>query len=124
MAQRKDPLHPIVDKPWSYEIVGFNYQRGDSDQESFVDITLAQGEVRRHLRFLSPTHICIDGGFPAMSGGLVILDISGRSVAGVAVMVEDFESDKGSVRFYARKAIDLDESLFEPTVNAPRKDVD
>ena len=109
MTARPDPHHPIVDKPWSYEIVGLNYQRGGADQEPFIDITLERGEDRRHLRFLSPRELRIEPGFPTMTGGLVILDISGRAMNGLAVMVEDFAgATGGSVRFFAREAIDLD----------------
>lgn len=113
MPRRQEPLHPIVERPWSYEVVGLNFQRGDPDQEPFVDVTLMRGDERRHLRFLSPHDIQIQGGLPTMSGGLVILDVSGRGMEGLAVMVEDFDAAQGSIRFFAREAIDLDAPLAD-----------
>jgi hypothetical protein len=37
-----------------------------------------------------------------MTSGLVIRDIRARGLAGLAVMVDDFEASPGSVKFYAR----------------------
>lgn len=108
MARTKDVPHPVVKRSWRYEIVGFNFQQGDGTHECFVDLTLQEGQKRRHLRFLSPRDIEIRQGFPAGRGGLLILDVRARGMAGVAVMVDDFADSHGAVRFWAREVIDLD----------------
>lgn len=105
-----DVHHPIIDKPWEYQVVRFDYQRDPADPaDSFVDLTLTRGKVTRRLRFRDPRDLEIEKGFPTPTGGLVILDVNSRQLEGIGVQVTDFEASGGAFRFWARDVIDLDE---------------
>jgi hypothetical protein len=72
-----DPDHPILGRPWEYEIVGLCYHRDlESPAESYIDLTLQNGDRLRRLRFFGPRDLQIRGGFPS-SSGLCIVDVSG-----------------------------------------------
>jgi hypothetical protein len=105
-----DPTHPIVDRPWEYDVVGFNYQLSPPDcDEPYIDLTLRKGTLVRRLRFLSPRNLKIDEGFPFFSHGMVILDVSARQLDELNVWVHDFEASPGGVTFWARTVVDLDQ---------------
>ncbi len=113
---RTDPDHPIVDRPWEYDIVEFSYNaKSLNDRHHYIDLTLRRGPVDesllryfwRELRFLGPRDLRIEGDFPASSGGLRILDVRGRQLDGLGVWVVDSEQGHGSVTFWAREVIDL-----------------
>jgi hypothetical protein len=105
-----DPDHPIIERPWEYEIVGFSYHRGtDSWTDSNIDITLQKGSRCRRLRFLGPRDLEITEGFPN-SSGLCILDVSKRQLEGLGIRVADFEAFGGCPTFWAREVVDLDAS--------------
>jgi hypothetical protein len=100
VASDKD--HPILRDAWRYEIVGVNLELAPLDEsEPFLDLTVRRGQDRRTLRFFSPRSIEIEEGGP-VSGGLKIVDVSGRGLDGVGVRVDDFEATPGSLRFWAR----------------------
>jgi hypothetical protein len=99
----EDPEHPILSCAWEYEIIGIRLEREPLDgSEPFIDLRLRNGTERRLLRFWSPRELEIERGGPCMTSGLVIRDIRARGLAGLAVMVDDFEASPGSVKFYAR----------------------
>jgi hypothetical protein len=58
-----------------------------------------QSARRPHDRALQ---LEIERGGLCMTSGLVIRDIRARGLAGLGVMVDDFEGSGGAVRFYAR----------------------
>ncbi len=53
-----------------------------------------------------------------MTSGLVILDVRGRGLSGIGVMVDDFEGSHGDVRFVARTVEDVTETAGKPAVAA------
>jgi hypothetical protein len=103
-----DPDHPIIDRPWEYEIVGLCYNRSlDCSDGSFIDLTLQKGPAVRRLRFYGPQRLLIDEGFPS-SSGLQILDVSRRQMEGLKVRVANFEPSGGCPTFWAQEVVDLD----------------
>ncbi|MDH3594621.1 MAG: hypothetical protein OEU09_06730 [Rhodospirillales bacterium] len=106
---KRDPDHPIIDDPWTYDILGFNYQVDKEDPgKSFIDLTLEKEGVVRRLRFHGPTNLEIEAGFPIPTRGMAILDVRARQLEGIGVEVSDFENSTGSVTFLARAVVDLD----------------
>jgi hypothetical protein len=106
--RERDPNHPILDRAWSYEIVGLRLEKEPLDGgEPFLDLALRSGRERRVLRFWSPADLEIEKGGPTMTGGLAILDVRARGLEQIAVMVTDFEAGNGSVRFVARTVDDI-----------------
>jgi hypothetical protein len=104
-----DPDHPIIDRPFEYEIVEFCYQNDpDDSRNTYLDLTLRRGTTVRRLRFLEPQDLEIEKGFPRPTGGMCILDVRHRPLEGIQVRVADFEASWGKVTFWAREALDLD----------------
>jgi hypothetical protein len=103
-----EPNHPILDRAWTYEIVGLRLERVPLDGgEPFLDLVLRSGAERRLLRFWSPADLEIEKGGPTMTSGLAILDVRARGLEHIGVMVTDFEASTGSVRFVARTVEDI-----------------
>lgn len=97
--------HPIIEKGWEYEIIGFNFQKSlKKEFESYIDITLQKDEEIKRLRFLSPIGIKVEKDF-AMTYGFCILDVSDKFLDH-KIEVYDFENE--SIKFRARKVVDLD----------------
>lgn len=110
MSYDGDPDHPIVERPWEYEIVGLCYRRDlDSWADSYIDLTLQKGRRRRCLRFLGPQDFEVTAGFPN-SSGLCILDVSKRQLDGLRVRVANFEGHGGCPTFWAREVAELEAS--------------
>ena len=102
MHSSEDRDHPILPDAWRYEIVGLHLELAPEDEsEPFLDLALRRDGERLRLRFFSPQSIEIETGGP-VSGGLKILDVSGRQLSGLGVRVDDFEARTGSLRFWAR----------------------
>jgi hypothetical protein len=61
-----DPDHPIIERPWEYEIVSLCYHNDPGEwSASYVDMTLGRGDVIRRLRFLGPQDFAVEKGcFP------------------------------------------------------------
>ena len=98
----EDRDHPVLRDAWRYEIVGLRLELKPTDEaEPFLDLTLELEGKRRTLRFFSPQSIEIEEGGP-VSGGLKILDVSGRHLDRLRVRVDDNEASSGSLRFWAR----------------------
>lgn len=98
MGEKEDPIHPIVKRPWEYEILSFGFYRSPSGEfESFIDLTLKNSDALRHLRFYSPRELEIEKGFPARTGGFCIYEVSDRSMEGLNIRVSDFEASWGAV---------------------------
>ncbi|MGC4031626.1 MAG: hypothetical protein QM754_07825 [Tepidisphaeraceae bacterium] len=102
------PAHPIIDKPWQFEIVRFDFHRDPGDRRSsYLDLWLRRGEELRKLRFLQPRSIQIEEGFPSRTNGMAILDVSSLGWEDVAVQVTDFEASNGAVTFYAKDVVEV-----------------
>ncbi len=107
----KDPLHPIIDGPHNYDILGFYYKVDLNDpQESYIDLTLKKDSTVRRLRFYGPRDLEIEKGFPWATGGMEILDVSKRQLENINVWVNDFEASNGAVTFWAKSVFDLDKA--------------
>lgn len=110
MPSDGDPKHPIIERPWDYQILRFCYHNDPDDwRESYIDLTLGRGAVVRRLRFLAPQDLEIERGcFPQPTGGMCILDVRHRQMEEIGVRVADFEASRGAVTFWAREVVDLD----------------
>ena len=106
VAAFDDPRHRVLPDAWRYDITGFRYEQPRDGDEPFLELTLAAGADVRRLRFLSPQGIEVRSGF-SPTGGLVILDVRGRSLDGLGVRVEDRENGAGGVEFWARAVEDV-----------------
>ena len=105
----EDPDHPIVERPWEWQIAEFRYVRDlPTESNSFIELTLTRAGVIRRLRFRAPRDIQIEPGFPRPTGGIRILDIRARQWDGIGVEMADFESSHGAVTFRARDVIALE----------------
>ena len=104
-----DPDHPIIERPWEYQLTEFRYHYDPDDWgASFIDMTLEKGETVRRLRFWSPRRLRIEAGFPLATGGMEIKDVRHRQMEGLGVYVGDFEASSGAVTFWAYEVVDLD----------------
>jgi len=104
-----DPDHPIIERPYEYDILLFCYHIDpENDRNSYLDLTLRRGPTVRRLRFLAPQDLEIEKGFPQPTRGMRILNVRRRQLDGLGVMVEDFEASSGRVTFWAREVRDLD----------------
>jgi hypothetical protein len=109
MSIEREPYHPIIDRPWQYEIAEFRYHVDPNDwSASFIDLHLRRGSVIRRLRFFAPQNLKIEPGFPLATGGMCIIDIRERQWDRVGIEVADFEGSSGSITFFARNVLDLD----------------
>ncbi len=101
------PDHPILKDAWRHEVVGVHYD-GLAD-EPYLDLVLrhADSKMLRRLRFFSPQQVRISG-FPNMTWGLAISDVSSRGMEGIGVEVYDFESSGPSAaELYARDVVEV-----------------
>lgn len=109
MSYDGDPDHPIIERPFEYEIVVFCYHHDpDDSRNSYLDMALQRGTTVRRLRFLQPQDLEIEKGFPRPTRGMCILDVRHRHMDGMNVRVADFEASWGKVTFWAREVLDLD----------------
>lgn len=108
MYEEESLDHSIVDRPWEYEIRFFAYRFDPTSWlDSYIDLTLVRGETIRRLRFSAPQEMEIANGFPQMTKGLQILDVSKRRMENIGVRVDCFEMD-GVISFWAKDVIDID----------------
>jgi len=106
MIHERDPDHPVIERPFQYELVEFCYVRPLDGSEPYIDIGLLKGTLFRRLRFFSPQNIQITEGFPD-SSGLAILDVTSRQLDGLGVRVVNFEAGGGCPEFWARDVADV-----------------
>jgi len=106
---KEGETHPIIDRPFEYRIIGFNYQVNLEDHlKSYIDLTLKKDSIIRRLRFYGPQKLKIDEGFPEPTSGMEILDVSDRQLEDIDIRVTDFEASPGSITFWAKSVVDLD----------------
>ncbi len=102
------PIHDLDKGAWQYDIVRFDYNADPEDcANDFLDLILRKGHVTRRLRFLQPSGLKIEEGFPASTHGMIILDISHRQWDRKRIEVADFEASHGAVTFYADEVIEI-----------------
>jgi hypothetical protein len=109
-----DPDHPILDNPFSWELLELTYRRDRrAVWQSHIDMVFErEGETRR-LRFYNPRSIeWCPGGVPN-SNGMCILDVTRRQMEGISVRVANFEQSHGAPTFWAERVIDLDDPNHE-----------
>ncbi|MBL4770903.1 MAG: hypothetical protein JKY61_07130, partial [Planctomycetes bacterium] len=101
--------HPIIDRPWEFDITEFRYHVGLDGSTPFIDLTLVRGELIRRLRFVQPRDIQIEEGcFPQPTRGMAILDVSDQQLGDLNVHVADFEGTRGALTFWAKDVLDRD----------------
>ena len=110
------PIHPIIERPHTFDIVRFEYHCEDM-LGTHLDLTLKRGDEVRRLRFMNPQSLRIGEGFPQSTHGLVILDIRHRQWEGLGVEVDDCENSNGSITFVAAEVVDLDEMALTSGCN-------
>lgn len=104
-----DPEHPILDSPWTWELLEFVYHRDLADWcESYIDLVFERKGVTRQLRFFAPQDVELSRGL-LNSSGLCILDISGRQLEGLGVRVASFEQSWGTPTFWAARVVEVTE---------------
>jgi len=105
MSIVNDPYHPILERPWEYEMFTLQYWRPTAESEPFIDITLKDGNGFRNLRFFNPKDIEIHKGFPSQTHRC-IFDVSKRGIEGLNVRVDNLTGNAGAVRFWAREVME------------------
>jgi len=106
---KEGKLHPIIDRPFEYKVIGLNYKKNSDDHlRSYIDLKLQKGDIIRNLRFYGPQDLEIEKGFPEPTSGMEILDVSERQLENINVRVTDFEASPGKITFWAKSVIDLD----------------
>ncbi|WP_143732340.1 hypothetical protein [Microbulbifer sp. GL-2] len=100
--------HKIIESPHLYDITFFSYQVNSSDiSRSYIDLHMEKDGDLRKLRFWAPQDLEIEKGFPYSTGGMFIEDVSSHQLDGINVYVGDFESNYGSVTFWAKRVEQL-----------------
>ena len=108
--QHNDPDHPILPRPYLWELVEFSYHKDAADWlKSFIDMVFERDGQRRRLRFFGPQELEISKGLPN-SCGLRIVDVSARQLEGIRVRVRTFEPDWGIPEFWASSVIEVPNS--------------
>jgi len=104
-----DPIHPILENSFLWDLVEFSYHRDAFDRsQSFIDLVLARDSVKRRLRFFAPQEVELTRGIPNASG-LLILDVSARQMEGLGVRVTSFEPDWCVPTFWASHVVEVTE---------------
>ncbi len=94
--------HNIIDKPWEYRIIKFNYCSESEDwTEHTLEVWLKKENEIRKLRFIGPSQLKIEEGFPYPTRGMEIIDLSESQIENITISVIDVEATHGAVRFYA-----------------------
>jgi hypothetical protein len=102
-----DPEHPILGAPSSWWLREFTYHSDPDDfAGSYVDLVFARGGAARRLRFAEPSELSVGHGLPH-SAGLRILDVRGRGLEGIGVLVTGSEDSHGVLRFWAREVAEI-----------------
>jgi hypothetical protein len=52
MTANEGTDHPIISRPWEYQIVQFSYYKPYDESETYIDLGLRKGNGLRILRFL------------------------------------------------------------------------
>ena len=107
MEDDGDPEHPILDAPPSWWLLEFTYHSDPDDfAGSYVDLVFTRGSVIRRLRFAEPCELSVGHGLPH-SAGLRILEVTGRGLEGISVLVTDSNDSHGVLRFWSRGVVEI-----------------
>ncbi len=99
-----EEIHPIIDKPHTYELVNFYWHMCQDDfSATYIDLHLTKDGKLVKLRFSQPVEVKIDNGFSGNIAGMSILDIRAQQLERIGVEVRNFEQDPG-ITFKANKA--------------------
>ena len=104
----EEPQHPILARPWTYDLIRIDWRPSPRVEDAFIDLTLQKAETIRRLRFVSPTSVQVEKGFCGQCSGLMIQDIRNRGWDRIRIEVSNFEQDPG-ITFFAADVIDLDD---------------
>ena len=105
-----DPDHPILDRPWRWEIEEFTWRSEHDSMQAALDVRFARDGHRRTLRFIEPQDVTIQfGGKPPIQcGEMAILDVSQRQLDGLTVQVTEFGASGTPLQLYARSVQEID----------------
>ena len=96
------PDHPVLAQPWTHEVMGIDYRRGEWPFGTLVlELAAPASGERIRLRFEAAHEIEVDAGFPFSCMGLEILDTTFLGRPESAVRVDGFEDAPG-LRLWAR----------------------
>jgi hypothetical protein len=101
--------HPILDRPWSWEISRVEWLAEDEDASSYLDVTFTRDGHSRKLRFIEPQNVTLefDGQHSIQCGEMVILDIRDRQLDGLTVQVTEGGASGSPLRLYARAVTEI-----------------
>ena len=100
--------HPIIDKPFTYELISIYWHLNQEDFSStYIDLHLKKGAKIIKLRFYQPVQVKIGDGFDGNICGMLINDISSQQLDRLKVEVVNFEQDPG-ITFKANTVEEID----------------
>ena len=102
--------HPIIDRPWEWEIVRFEWVAAGETNSSRLDVTFARGGESRTLRFTEPQAVSLnfdDGHNPIECGEMVILDVSDRQLDHLNVQVTEGGASGTPLDLYAKSVTEV-----------------
>ena len=103
MKRDEDPMHPIIERPWEYEITHVDWKAGGGVDQANIDITFQKGSKVRCLRFLNPVEVQIHlpGSFPVGCGEMAITDVRGRGLENIGVRISEFGASGSPIHLWA-----------------------
>ncbi len=103
-------FHSIIKNPHTHEIKNLIYNCESSNlAKHYIDLRLKKDKDIRNLRFIAPQQLKIEEGFPMSTSGMEILELSKDQLDGVRAQVRNFEANHGSITFYAKHIVDLND---------------
>lgn len=107
----ESPDHPILDRPWEWQIERFSCRTDQFARLTVLDVGFVRNGQRRVLRFSDPQDVTIqfDGKFPIPCGEMAIRDISHRQLEGLSVCVTEFGASGSPLHLYARSVHEVRE---------------
>ena len=105
-----DRQHPIIDRPWEWEIARFEWIAADQTTPSHLDVTFTRGIESRTLRFTEPTNVVLsfdDGHNPIECAEMVVLDVSDRQLDALNVQVTEGGASGTPLRLFAKSVAEV-----------------
>lgn len=100
--------HPILSRPWEYDIVQFTCHLDQNNPEnSFIEMALKKQNEEARLRFHQPTNLSIEKGFPQGTSGMIFYDTSSDQLEDIGIEVSDFEATSGAIEFSAKSVVTI-----------------
>lgn len=109
-SQMNDPFHPILDRPWLWEIDRFAWHKLQGSSQCALDVRFVRDGLHRTLRFIEPQEVLIQfsGTYPIECGEMAILDIRQRQLDGLSIQVADTGASGTPLKLYARSVHEVD----------------